>query len=162
MTTRDTRELVVPPGGGDGTWHLDCLWNWKIPSALTGGAFTLAEQLLPQGSAPPVHRHTNEDEAWVVLDGEVTFFLEQDEYVAGSGTYVFGPRGRTHTFLVRSETARLLTLVTPGASEEFFRSTGHEATALTLPPPGEPDMAAIVSGMEHYGIELVGPPPRLG
>jgi quercetin dioxygenase-like cupin family protein len=161
MTTQNTQELVVPPDGGDGTWHLDCLWNWKIPSAMTGGAFTLAEQLLPQGSAPPVHRHTHEDEAWVVLDGELTFFLEADEYPVGPGTYVFGPRGRAHTFMVRSETARLLTLVTPGASEEFFRSTGHAASSMTLPPPGEPDMGAIIDAMAHYGIELVGPPPRL-
>lgn len=159
MTGTSTIDLVIPPGGGDGTWHLDCLWNWKIPSQLTGGAFTLAEQLLPRGSAPPVHRHTREDEAWLVLDGELTFLLDQDEYAAGPGTYVFGPRGRAHAFVVRSETARLLTLVSPGASEEFFRTTGHPASSLRLPPPAEPDMPTLLAGMAEYGIELVGPPP---
>jgi len=161
MTVIDTSRLVVPPGHGDGTWHLDALWNWKIPSATTGGAFSLSEQLMPQGSAPPLHRHTHEDEAWIVLDGELSFFLDGEEHLAGAGTYVFGPRGHAHTFLVRSATARLATLILPGASEEFFHATGHPAESLTLPPPAEPDLAALVEGMARFGIELVGPPPQL-
>ena len=130
-----TSDLVVPPDAGEGIWHLDSLWNWKLSSELTHGAFALAEQLLPKGSAPPVHRHTREDEAWVVLDGEVTFVLEGEGHPAGPGTCVFGPRGRAHTFVVRSNTARLLVLMTPGGGEEFFRRTGHAAPAMTLPPP---------------------------
>lgn len=161
MTTLEPAELVVPPGAGQGTWHLDALWNWKIPASLTDGAFSLAEQLLPRGSAPPVHRHTREDEAWIVLEGEVAFFLDGEQHVAGAGTYVFGPRGREHTFLVRSATARMATLLLPGACEQFFHSTGHPADALTLPPPTPPDLAALQEGMERFGIEMVGPPPQL-
>lgn len=161
MTALQDPGLVVPPGHGEGTWHLDVLWNWKIPAATTGGAFSLAEQLLPQGSAPPAHRHTREDEAWIVLDGEVSFFLNGEEHLAGAGTYVFGPRGHEHTFLVRSQTARMATLLLPGACEEFFHATGHPATALTLPPATPPDMAALMEGMARFGIEMVGPPPQL-
>jgi quercetin dioxygenase-like cupin family protein len=161
MTALDATDLVVRPGDGSGTWHLDALWNWKIPSALTGGAFSLSEQLLPRGSAPPLHRHTNEDEAWIVLEGDVSFFLDGAEHPAPAGTYVFGPRGHAHTFLVRSETARMATLLLPGACEDFFHATGHPATSLTLPPPSEPDMAALVEGMTRFGIEMVGPPPQL-
>ncbi len=156
-----TDHLVVPPDAGEGLWHMDCLWNWKIPSSLTEGKFALAEQLLPEGSAPPMHRHTREDEAWVVLDGELTFFLDEAEYAAGPGTCVFGPRHRAHTFVVRSAIARVLTLIVPGAGEDFFRTTGHPASSLTLPPPSEPDMAALMDGFARYGIELVGPPPHL-
>jgi mannose-6-phosphate isomerase-like protein (cupin superfamily) len=156
-----TEGLVVPPAGGERTWHLDTLWTWKVPSTVTGGAFSLAEQLLPRGSAPPVHRHTREDEAWMVLDGEMTFVLDDEPHSAGPGTCVFGPRGAAHTFVVRSATARLVTLLVPGHGEQFFRRTGHPAAAPTLPPPREPDMAALVEAMEQFGIELVGPPPRL-
>lgn len=161
MSYQTTRDLVVKPEDGDGIWHLDCLWNFKIPSELTNAAFSLAEQLLPRGSAPPVHRHTEEDEAWLVLDGDLTFFLEQEEHLVGPGTYIFGPRGRAHTFLVRSDTATLLTLIAPGGAEAFFRETGHPAASRTLPPPAEPDMPALITAMAHYGIELVGPPPQL-
>jgi len=161
MTALPTSDLVVPPGHGEGTWHLDVLWNWKIPATTTGGAFSLSEQLLPLGSAPPAHRHTREDEAWIVLDGEVSFFLNGEQHLAGAGTYVFGPRGHEHTFLVRSQTARMATLLLPGACEEFFHATGHPATTLTLPPATPPDMAALMEGMTRFGIEMVGPPPRL-
>lgn len=161
MTTHDLDHLITPPDGGPATWHLDSLWTWKVPAELSGGAFSLAEQLLPRGSAPPVHRHAHEDEAWVVLDGELSFYLDGEERHAGAGTCVYGPRGRAHTFLVRSETARLLTLLSPGSAEGFFHATGRPAEARTLPPPAEPDMPALMEAMGDYGIELVGPPPHL-
>ncbi len=55
----------------------------------------------------------------------------------------------------------MTTLLLPGTCEEFFHSTGHRATSLTLPPPSEPDMATLIEGMARFGIEMVGPPPRL-
>lgn len=159
MTETALASRFVPPDGGDGLWHLDVLWNFKIPASATGGGFSLGEQLLPKGSAPPVHRHTREDEAWIVLDGEVTFFLDDAVFEATAGSYVFGPKGRAHTFRVESETARVATLITPGACEEFFHSTGHRATSMTLPPPAQPDMERLLAGMREYGIEFLAPPP---
>lgn len=151
--------LVHLPGEGEHLWHLDALWTFKIPSAATGGLLSVAEQLLPKGSAPPRHRHTREDEAWCVLDGDVTFFLDDTEVLAGPGTWVFGPRGRAHTFRVESETARLATLLAPGTAEAFFHATGAPAAAPTLPPPAEPDLPTLLAGMSEHGIEFLGPPP---
>lgn len=159
MTATAPRGAVLPPGHGEGLWHLDVLWTFKVPAAATGGSFSLAEQLLPRGSAPPVHRHTHEDEAWIVLEGEVTFFLDDEEHTAGPGTYVFGPRGRAHTFRVESETARVATFLVPGAAEAFFHATGRPAESLTLPPPEPPDVEQLLEGMSRHGIEFVAPPP---
>jgi quercetin dioxygenase-like cupin family protein len=151
--------LLLPPGHGEGLWHRDTLWMFKIPAAASGGAFSLAEQLLPKGSAPPMHRHTREDEAWIVLDGEVTFFLEDERRTAGPGTYVFGPRDLAHTFRVDSDTARLAILLVPGTCEAFFHATGRPATSRTLPPPEQPDLDRLVAEMREYGIEFLAPPP---
>ncbi|MGP3910526.1 quercetin 2,3-dioxygenase [Nonomuraea sp. 10N515B] len=151
--------LLLPPGHGEGLWHLDALWTFKIPAAVTGGAFSLAEQLLPKGAAPPVHRHTREDEAWIVLDGEVTFFLDDEQRTAGPGAYVFGPRGLAHTHRVESETARLATLLIPGTCEAFFHTTGRPAGSLTLPPPEQHDLDRLLEGMREHGIEFLAPPP---
>jgi quercetin dioxygenase-like cupin family protein len=160
MTQTPLDPLILPPGQGDGLWHLDALWTLKIPAVATGGAFSLAEQLLPKGSAPPMHRHTREDEAWIVLDGEVTFFLEDEQHTAGPGTYVFGPRGRAHTLRVESDTARLAILLLPGTCEAFFHATGRPADSLTLPQPEQPDLDRLLAGMREHGIEYVGPPPE--
>ncbi|MBO0774551.1 MAG: quercetin 2,3-dioxygenase [Actinobacteria bacterium] len=151
--------LLLPPGAGEGLWHLDTLWTLKIPAAASGGAFSVVEQLIPKGAAPPVHRHSREDEAWIVLAGEVTFFLDDEQHTAGPGSYVFGPRGVAHTHRVESDTARLATLLIPGTCEAFFRATGRPAGSLTLPPPQQPDLEALLAGMREHGIEYVGPPP---
>ena len=151
--------LITPPGQGEGLWHLDVLWTLKVPAAATGGAFSLAEQLLPKGSAPPVHRHAREDEAWIVLDGEITFFVGDEQYTAGPGTYAFGPRGRPHTHRVESETARLAILLIPGTCEAFFHATGRPAPSLTLPPPEQPDLDRLLAEMRGHGIEYLAPPP---
>ena len=135
--------LLLPPGHGRGLWHLDALWTFKIPAGAGGGAFSLAEQLLRKGSAPPVHRHTREDEAWITT---------------GPGTYVFGPRGWAHTHRVESETARLATLLIPGTCEAFFHSTGRPAQSLTLPAPQQPDLDQLQAGMREHGIEFLAPP----
>jgi quercetin dioxygenase-like cupin family protein len=160
MSHADARNhaLLLPPGHGEGWWHLDTLWTFKIPAVASGGAFSLAEQLIPKGSAPPVHRHTREDEAWIVLDGEVTFFIEDEQHTTGPGTYVFGPRGRAHTHRVESDTARIATLLIPGTCEAFFRTTGRPAESLTLPPPQQPDLDRLLAGMREYGIEFLAPP----
>ena len=161
MTHPAIDALVRPPAEGEHVWHLDTLWTFKLSSAETGGAVSIAEQLLPKGSAPPRHRHTREDEAWLVLDGEVTFFLDDDRFLATPGTWVFGPRGRAHTFRVESDTARLATLLTPGTAEAFFHATGQPAAAPTLPPPAEPDLSALLEAMSEHGIEFLGPTPAL-
>jgi quercetin dioxygenase-like cupin family protein len=147
--------VVAPPGSGAGLWHLDVLWTLKIPAVATGGAFSLVEQLIPKGSSPPLHRHSNEDEAWIVLDGEITFFIDDEQHAAGPGTYVFGPRGRAHTHRVESETARLATLLIPGSCEAFFRDTGRPAPSLTLPPPERPDLDTLLTHMRDHGIEFL-------
>jgi quercetin dioxygenase-like cupin family protein len=150
--------LLLPPGDGEGLWHLDTLWTFKISAVASGGAFSLAAQLIPKGSAPPVHRHTREDEAWIVLGGEVTFFIEDEQHTTGPGTYVFGPRGRAHTHRVQSDTARIATLLIPGTCEAFFRATGRPAESLTLPPPQQPDLDQLLAGMREHGIEFLAPP----
>jgi hypothetical protein len=106
-----------------------------------------------------VHRHIREDEAWIVLDGEVTFFLDDEQHTVGSGTCVFGPRGRAHTHRVESDTARLATLLIPGTCETFFRTTGRPAESLTLPPPQQPDVDGLLAGMREHGIGYLAPPP---
>src|SRR3989337_1708410 len=80
-----------------------------------------------RGCGPPLHVHSREDEALYVLEGQIRFRQGDDEFVAGPGTWVWGPRGVPHAFKVESEAARALVVVTPGGFERMFEEGGVPA-----------------------------------
>jgi quercetin dioxygenase-like cupin family protein len=68
----------------------------------------------PGGVAPPLHVHERHAEAFLVLEGELTFRLEDGEHPVGPETWVFVPPGVVHTFSVTGdETARFLDVHVP-------------------------------------------------
>jgi quercetin dioxygenase-like cupin family protein len=159
MTTTDA-PVVRAPGEGTAIWHLDTLKTFKALSDETGGRLAAWEELLPQSSSPPLHVHRDDDEAWYVLDGALTFQVADATWSAEAGSFVWAPRGLPHTFRVDSPSARLLALAVPGGFDRFVRATGRPAGAATLPPPqeGPPDMAALVAAAQEHGVEILGPP----
>ncbi len=50
-----------------------------------------------------MHAHAGEDDAFYVLEGELTFVLEGSEVLAGPGTFVLVPPGVPHTFANRGD-----------------------------------------------------------
>jgi quercetin dioxygenase-like cupin family protein len=67
----------------------------------TGGAFGLIEHvIIPAGedSASPWHVHHAEDEAFYVVEGQMTFLCGEQKVEAGPGTFVYGPREIPHGF----------------------------------------------------------------
>jgi mannose-6-phosphate isomerase-like protein (cupin superfamily) len=94
---------------------------FKALAETTGGRFSLMERTLPAGGRmPPPHRHENCEEAYFVLDGEVTFVLDGQDQVGGLGTFVLVPGGTAHTFGNRSQSeSRLLVLHAPALDDYF-------------------------------------------
>lgn len=163
MTTSGTEQLapvVQGPGQGTAIWHIDTLMTFKALTENTGGRLNLWEQQLPHRSSPPLHVHHDDDEAWYVLDGELTFQVDDETWSCGTGSFVWAPRGRPHTFRVDSPAARLLAVAVPGRFDRFVRATGRPAEAPTLPPPpdGPPDMALLLGAAREHGVEILGPP----
>lgn len=145
---------------GESIWFLGTLVTVKASEATTHGEFGLIEQLLPPGFAPPLHVHHNEDEAFFVLEGEITFHCGDQTMKATSGGYVFFPRHIPHWFLVEGDKpARLLQLNTPAGFEQFMVEIGEPAQALNLPPAGEPDVGKMMTLAPKYNLEILGPPP---
>ena len=154
--------LVRTHEEGDLLWFNESLITFKARSEETGGAFVLFEMLSRRGKATPLHVHPDEDESFYVLDGELLAHVEGREVQLPTGSFVSVPRGTVHAFTVASETARFLTLFTPGppAAEAFFRDGGMPAAARELPPDGPPDIARIAAAAEKHGcVQLLGPPP---
>jgi quercetin dioxygenase-like cupin family protein len=75
----------------------------------------VADHPVPPGYGVPFHVHDAEDEAFFVIEGEVTFECDEGIVHLRPGGYIHLPRGCRHGF--RNETdkpARMLVLGSPG------------------------------------------------
>ena len=55
-------------------------------------------EIQPHRGGPPIHAHTAEDDSFYILEGELTFTVEDEVVAAGPGTFVLVPPGLQHTF----------------------------------------------------------------
>ncbi|HYQ97766.1 MAG TPA: cupin domain-containing protein [Candidatus Nitrosocosmicus sp.] len=125
---------------------------FKATRASTDGAFSLMERTLPPGGRkPPPHVHTNCEEAFYVLDGEIEFSVGETTTVGQRDTFVLVPGGVAHTFGNAGTTpARLLVIHAP-AMDAYF----EELQALwsgDIPPTQD----AEVELMRRHGMEPAG------
>jgi uncharacterized RmlC-like cupin family protein len=84
-----------------------------MPTALfsaSGNSFCVHEW---RGSGPAtLHVHHSDDEAWHILDGELTFRYSDRTETVGPGATVFVPAGIAHTYSAGAG-ARYLIILTP-------------------------------------------------
>lgn len=151
---------ALGPDDGEALWFNGALGLLRATSEQTDGRYAAFELRPPRGFAAPLHAHADEDEFFLVLEGQVRL-QHGDEVIDGiPGTMAYSPRGTSHSFHVDSDTARLLLLFGPAGVEGFFRDVGTPARALTLPPADEPvhTRDELVEIMARHGQTLMGPP----
>lgn len=139
-------------------WFLGGRARILVPGSRTNGALSVMEFFDTAGHAPPHHIHADEDEVWIVLDGEVSFFVGDQRLDLQTGQIAFGPRGVPHSYLVRSETARLAVAFTPSCVEEWFSANGTPVTRLDDVAPAF-DIGNILASAEPFHVSVAGPPP---
>jgi quercetin dioxygenase-like cupin family protein len=156
----DPTPYALGPEQGEALWFFGTLATFKATAEQTGGQYSLVEQVAPRGVATPLHVQPEDHESFYVLEGELTFYLEDGRPIpAPTGSFVHIPKGRPHAFQVDSETARFLDLTTP-QHEHFMRAAGEPAQGRDLPPAVPPAMVEKVNAIaQQYGVEILGPPP---
>ena len=88
---------MTDPGAGP-RWFFANLAEVKLTRRASGDQTSIVEISGPPGDMPPLHLHRTDDEAWVVLEGEVSFFAGSNEPVrVAAGGVAFGPKGVAHT-----------------------------------------------------------------
>ena len=98
------------------------------PFSASGNSFSIHEW---RGSGPAtLHLHHSDDEAWHVLEGQLTFRYASRTETAGPGATVFVPAGVAHTYTA-GEGARYLIVLTPRLSAlitalQADREPGHQ------------------------------------
>lgn len=151
---------VLGPEGGDALWGVDgSLMTIKVSAHRTGAPFSLAEEVGQRSEGTPLHRHAEDEEAFYVLEGEMTFYGADERPIpASAGTVVHIPAGAAHAFRVDSETARYLILTT-AQHERFYRAISDPARETRLPEPAPMDMERIEAACAEHNVEILGPPP---
>ena len=100
------------------------------------------------GGGPPPHHHPW-DEAFYVLEGEVSLTIEGETCVLGPGSYAHLPAGTIHAYENVSETARLLAVVSDCRGGEMFEALDARVRAL-------PDDLPLVNEVgREFGVEFL-------
>jgi quercetin dioxygenase-like cupin family protein len=87
----------------------------------------------PDFAGPPLHFH-DFDEAFYVIEGELTFQLGASVATARPGAFVFAPRGSHHALAnLSGAPARYLLVCTPAGFERYFARIEAEQTGIDAP-----------------------------
>ncbi len=102
--------VVVRPGAGRRTGNVEFL----ALSADTSRFNVSIVEMAPGRHGPPAHVHADEDDAFFILSGELTFVVEGEEVAAPAHTFVLVPPGVEHTFVNHTdEPVRMLNIHAP-------------------------------------------------
>jgi quercetin dioxygenase-like cupin family protein len=143
----DGKELTNPIGGG---------MVVKIRDEDTAGAYSVHDNTIPPGSpGPRPHFHRHHEEAFYVLEGELTVRVGSSKIVAPVGSFVVVPRGVVHQpSNPGRQPTRVLLVFSPGGMDRFF----EEAAAGRIPLAAVPDDPVVLERLgaftEKYGYEF--------
>jgi quercetin dioxygenase-like cupin family protein len=151
---------ILRAGEGRAYWVVGDRYTFLASGEDTGGSYALIHAEVPPGGGPPPHTHRREDEAFYVLEGELSVQADGHTLPATPGAWITLPKGSRHFFRnTGASTARMLILVTPSGLEKFFAEVGREATSRAeAPPPVTPaDIEKLLAVAPKYGLEIQPP-----
>jgi mannose-6-phosphate isomerase-like protein (cupin superfamily) len=103
-------------------------------------------------AGPPPHVHHGFDEAFYVLEGELTMVLDRsDSQLVTAGGLIHAPAGRRHCYAnPHDEPARVLAVLAPGLGLHFLEDIGA-----ALPASGPPDLNVLAEIYRQHDSEIV-------
>ena len=149
----DAQILKQGQGQGRAYWVVGDLYTILTGGEETGGAYALIHGVIPLNGGPPPHIHRREDEAFYVLEGQLTFEVDSRQIRASAGDWITLPRNSLHCFKnIGPAPAKVLILVNPSGLEKFFAEVGQPVTDRSAPPP--PDIEKLLAVAPRYGLEI--------
>jgi quercetin dioxygenase-like cupin family protein len=158
-----THAVMTEPGKGPATWAMSSLFEHLVDGDATGDQLGVALVTQPPGVATPLHRHTNEAEAFYLVEGRMSYLAGEELFEMYDGCFIFLPKGVPHAFRIRGATpARILALTLPAGLLGLYDEVGLPAAEHRLPgEDGQSPEVEIPKWVEvspRYGLEVVGPP----
>jgi quercetin dioxygenase-like cupin family protein len=121
----------------------------------TDGQLMMGRFDVSKGEAPPYHKHTREDEIFMLIKGTALVWYDDQEYDVAEGGVMFLPKGVPHAYRITSDKADLLMINTPAGIEGMFRASGRDKST---PRPLDFKITPNPAVAEQYGNVIVGPP----
>ena len=109
--------------------------------------------MIPPGGGPPPHVQTKEEEAFYILEGEITFWVDDQEVVAPKGTYINMPKGVKHNFKNQTNNnGRILFFFAPAGIEGMFDEMVADEEMANNP---EKMIDALNKVGQKYGVKFL-------
>ena len=111
------------------------------------------------GPRPHIHRH--HEEAFYVLDGELTGRVGTRKITAPAGSFVVMPRGAVHQpSIPGAEPTRVLLIFSPAGMDRFFEEAAEGRMPLQAAPTDPEVQEKLTAFTEKYGYEFAELPPE--
>jgi quercetin dioxygenase-like cupin family protein len=141
--------------------YMGSLMTVLVDGSETKRQFALMEYRAKPGNEPPPHVHELEDEALYILEGEIEAYQGDEVVTLGPGECLFAPKGTPHAWYILTPHLRMLIMVQPSRSDQYFRQMGSPTLSMELPSDGvtyamsDPEHAISVG--RQYGIKILSP-----
>jgi quercetin dioxygenase-like cupin family protein len=141
--------------------YMGSLMTFLVNGGETKQQFALMEYRAKPGNEPPPHLHEFEDEILYILEGEIEAYQGDEVVTLGPGDCLFAPIGTPHAWYILTPHFRMLIMVQPAHSDQYFRQMGSPAPSLKLPSDGvtyamsDPEHAISIG--RQYGVKFLSP-----
>lgn len=161
-TTAAEGVVVRRPGEGPATWAMGSLFEHLVGAAETDGRLGVSLVTQPPGIATPLHRHTREAEAFLVLEGRVSYRAGEETHELDDGCFIWLPQSVPHAFRIRGTSpARFVAFTAPGGLMDLYDEVGIPAQERRLPGtdglPPEVELPRWAEVGPRYGLDVMGP-----
>jgi quercetin dioxygenase-like cupin family protein len=128
-----------------------------LDGAATNGQLMIGRFDVSEGEAPPYHRHSHEDEVFMLIKGTALLWCDDEEMELEEGGIVYLPKGIPHGYRITSKKADLLMINTPAGIEGMFRHAGRDR-ATPRPEGFQLSKDRFAEAARMFGNEILGPP----
>ena len=134
----------------------------KIRDKDTAGAYSIHDNTIPPGSpGPRPHIHRHHEEAFYVLEGELTVRVGPRTITAPAGSFVVVPRSVVHQpSNPGAQPTRFLLIFSPAGMDHFFEEAAEGHVPLQAAPTDTAILEELEAFTERYGLRFAEFPPE--
>ena len=128
----------------------------KIRDEHTAGAYSMYDNTIPAGSpGPRPHIHRDHEEAFYVLEGELTVRVGTRTISAPAGSLMVVPRGVVHQpSNPGTQPTKVLLTFSPAGMDHFFEEAAERHMRLQAPPTDTAILEELEAFTKKYSLRF--------